>query len=467
MKIKTFNPAFEGQILGEYPIATNSQLDSLVEELGKRKPVWFASLLTQRQKLLSLVADLLQSQRQTAARQMAQEMGKPLREALAEIDKCCATLQYYAQEAHVNLATKEVESQGLRAQTGLEPLGLILMIMPWNFPLWQVVRVLAPNLALGNLLVLKPAEQVLGTTLAFAALVEQAANTLGLPNPMATAIVEVAQVQRLIEHPLIQGVTLTGSTQAGRAVARLAGENLKKVVLELGGSDPYLVLEDADVSRAAALCAQSRLLNNGQSCVGAKRFFVHKKRAKEFIAALKVELSKARLGDPLEDQTTLGPLVSGLAKQRLQMQVQQLRASGANYWEVQASVPTSGHFVPPGILQFPDLVAVPDQPWTEEIFGPVACLWVYADLDVAIATANATTFGLGGGVFSSDVVRAQRVAQRLECGMVAINDFVKSDPAWPFGGVKGSGFGRELGTPALGEFANVRTFLYAKKATEL
>ncbi|MFN3486814.1 MAG: aldehyde dehydrogenase family protein, partial [Planctomycetota bacterium] len=337
-----------------------------------------------------------------------------------------------------------------------EPLGVVLAVMPWNFPFWQVFRFAAPALMAGNAAVLKHASNVPGCARA----VEEVFREAGFPEGLFSAVLAGSEVvESLIEHPRVRAVTLTGSSAAGRAVAAKAGACLKKTVLELGGSDPYVVLEDADVSRAAAVCAESRLVNSGQSCIAAKRFVVAERVREEFVARLVERMRSARVGSPLEEGVEVGPLARRDLRDELHRQVVDSVARGARLLLGGQVPPGAGAFYPPTVLSE---VRRGMPAWTEELFGPVAAVIGARDEEEAIRIANDSPVGLGAAVFSRDLERAEGLAVReLEAGCVFVNAQVRSDPRLPFGGVKESGYGRELGTFGLREFVNVKTVVVA------
>jgi succinate-semialdehyde dehydrogenase/glutarate-semialdehyde dehydrogenase len=379
-------------------------------------------------------------------------MGKPLAQGRAEADKCAWACEFYAEHAEGFLAPSAVATGARESFVTYEPLGPIFAIMPWNFPFWQVFRFAAPNLIAGNTALLKHAESVPGCALAIASVLREA----GLPSgAFSNLFITHEQAKTVIAHAAVRGVTLTGSTRAGRAVARAAGAHLKKTVLELGGSDAYLVLEDADLDLAAAACAASRLINAGQSCIAAKRFIVDESVRGPFTQRLVARMREAKMGDPLDEATTLGPLARADLREALHRQVQTSLARGARL-RLGGRVPDGpGAFYPATVL---DEVRPGMPAFDEELFGPAAAVIGASGEAEAIRLANASPYGLGAAVFSSDLERARRIAaHELDAGACAINDFVRSDPRLPFGGVKDSGYGRELARHGLLEFVNVKS----------
>ena len=429
------------------------------EELGK---VGYE----QRAEWLEAVARDLEKDKDALARLMAEEMGKPVRDGRAEVEKCAWGCRHYAQHAESYLAPEVVETDpGTRSVIVCRPLGPVLAIMPWNFPLWQVLRFAAPSLMAGNPVLLKHAPNVPGCARAIEAIIRRAGFPAG---SLVNLPIAHEDAERVIADPRVQGVTLTGSTRAGRQVAEIAGRHLKKCVLELGGSDPYLVLADADIAKAAKTCATSRLLNSGQTCIAAKRFLVVEEVHDEFVSCLREALDEAVMGDPLEEATTIGPMARFDLRDTVAEQVAKSIAGGAECL-VGGCVPADGLFAlgayyPPTLL----VGVKPGMPaFDEEVFGPVAAVVRVADEAEAIAMANQSSFGLGAAVFTRDLERGEEIAQQLiEAGAVAVNRLVASDPRLPFGGIKESGFGRELGAYGIREFVNIKTVTTAVSAED-
>jgi succinate-semialdehyde dehydrogenase/glutarate-semialdehyde dehydrogenase len=380
---------------------------------------------------------------------IASEMGKPREQGVAEAKKCASACDYYALHAEELLAPETMTADGAVSRVVYRPLGPVLALMPWNFPFWQAVRFAAPTLLAGNVAVLRHASNVTGAALALEELFREA------EAPLTLVLVEKDQVSRLIGDPRIRAVTLTGSPSAGREVAAAAGRALKKTVLELGGSDPYLVLADADLDAAVDTCVRSRLINSGQSCIAAKRFIVEKSVHDRFVEAFAAAMRTKRAKDPLEPGADLGPLAQARGRERLHEQVQRSIAAGARCVLGGDLPATPGYFYPPTVL---DNVRPGMPAFDEELFGPVAAIVAAEDIEDAIELANRTRYGLGAAVFTANAERARRIAERrLEAGNCFINDFVRSDPRLPFGGVKESGYGRELGAFGIKEFVNVKT----------
>lgn len=378
-------------------------------------------------------------------------MGKPIRESRAEIDKCIWVCEFYEEEGPRFLADASIQTDSWKSFTAFEPLGVVLGVMPWNFPFWQVFRFVAPALTAGNGVILKHSSNVTGCALAIESVFVEA----GFPaNLFRTIIASGKDVGQLIAEDSIQAVTLTGSEPAGSAVASAAGKALKKSVLELGGSDPYLVLEDADLDLAAEKCAQARLFNAGQTCIAAKRFIAVSSIKEAFTEKLIACMQKCVMGNPESEEADMGPLARPDLRDEIHEQVQRSVESGAKLL-IGGSVPLgSGNFYPPTVLTevTPGMAAA-----DEELFGPVAAIIEAKDVDDAVSLANQSRFGLGSAVFTKDLRTAETVARRLEAGTCFINDFVKSDPRMPFGGIKKSGYGRELAREGIREFVNIKS----------
>jgi succinate-semialdehyde dehydrogenase/glutarate-semialdehyde dehydrogenase len=381
-------------------------------------------------------------------------MGKVKREAIGEVEKCALVCGFYAENDESFLKNEPIKTEASESYISFQPIGTVLAIMPWNFPFWQVFRFLAPAMMAGNTGVLKHASNVSGCALA----IEQLVLESEFPdNVFRTLLIGSKEVKSVIENPLIKAVTLTGSTPAGRSVASAAGYALKKSVLELGGSDPYLILEDADIETAALLCVTSRLLNAGQSCIGAKRFIIADQVYDQFKTEFVRLMSAAKFGDPLDPKTSIGPLARVDLRDELHLQVEKSREMGATVL-IGGFIPEgNAPFYPPTVLEN----VVPGMPaYHEELFGPVAVLFRVNSEEEAMRIANDTVFGLGGGVYTSDIENGKLLAEKgLEAGCVFINDFVKSDPRLPFGGIKESGYGRELSMIGIREFVNVKTIV--------
>lgn len=449
--MKSTNP-LTGKLIREYTTYTPSQTAAIVDEVYASFLQWRKSDFHSRSALLQNAANTLENNADKYARLMTEEMGKPLTEALAEVNKCAWVCRFYAEEGEAFLADERVATDAKESFVSCQPLGPVLAVMPWNFPFWQVFRFAAPALMAGNTGLLKHASNVSGCALA----IEEVFREAGFPdNVFRTLLIGSDQVAAVIANSRVMAVTLTGSTAAGKAVASKAGECLKKSVLELGGSDPYVILEDADIKQAARCCATSRLINGGQSCIAAKRFIVVDAIYDEFLEAF-VEIMKAKVvGDPMLEETDVGPQASVVLRNELHEQVRQSIKMGATCL-LGGTIPESeGAFYPPTVLAD---VKEGMPAWGEELFGPVASVIRVKDEAEAISVANESVFGLGSAVFTRDEERGKRIARdELIAGSCFVNDFVKSDPRLPFGGVKESGYGRELSSHGIREFVNIKT----------
>ena len=450
MSLKSINPA-NYQLIASYQEHNKEEIDNILNLSNQAFQSWRKTSLDERAKLMREAANILRKKKDHFAKLMSMEMGKAISEARAETEKSAWVCEYYADNAESYLKHKNIETDYSLSRVQYEPIGSILAIMPWNFPFWQVFRFAAPNLMAGNTGILKHASNVSGCSLAIQTVFEEAGFPKGV---FQSVLVKGSDTANIIHDKRIAGVTLTGSTEAGKKVAEAAGKSLKKTVLELGGSDPYLVLEDADIKLAAEKCAAGRLLNAGQSCIGAKRFIVHDSVYDEFIAAFKSILANVKPGNPLDDSCKMGPLANKSFRDDLHYQVQASLKKGAKCILGGEIPEMDGAFYPPTILTE---VKVGMPAYHDELFGPVASVIRVKDDNEAIHVANDTVFGLGAAVFSQNKARAETVAAEIMSGAVFINDFVKSDPRLPFGGVKESGYGRELSVEGFREFLNIKT----------
>ena len=450
MAFVTQNPA-TGRVVREYPVWGVDVLETALADVARATPLWAATSLAERCALLHVMGDEIVRRCDELAALITQEMGKLIKESRAEVEKSAHACHYYADNAARFLADEVIDSDASNSFVAHQPLGTILAIMPWNFPLWQVFRFLAPALAAGNTGLLKHASNVPQCALVIEDIVRRA----GLPEGVfRTLMISSSQVAAVIADPRVQAVTLTGSESAGRQVAATAGAHLKKTVLELGGSDPFIVLEDADLDRAVQQGVASRYLNAGQSCIAAKRFIVVESIADEFVARFKTAVGRLSMGDPMNEITTIAPMARGDLRDELHQQV--LRTIGAGAVVVAGCMPVEGvgAYYPPSILDHvkPGMAA-----WSEELFGPVAIIIRAQDEHEAINIANGTDFGLGGSVWTQDSARGERIARQVQSGAVFVNGMVKSDPRLPFGGIKNSGYGRELSYHGMMEFVNQKT----------
>jgi succinate-semialdehyde dehydrogenase/glutarate-semialdehyde dehydrogenase len=457
--MESVNP-YTGEIVRRYDELTREQVDSAVTLAHRAHLDWRHRNFAERAERMRRAGALLRERARDYATLMAIEMGKPVRDGVAEAQKCALGCEFYAGNAERFLAPQPVEMAGRKGGVVFAPLGVLLAVMPWNFPFWQVIRFAAPALMAGNAAVLKHAANVPGCALALETLFRDA----GFPEHLfRTLLIGNQAVGDVIAHPLIRAVSLTGSAGAGRAVAARAGQCLKKTVLELGGSDAYVVLADADIAFTAAQCARARLVNGGQSCIAGKRFIVVEPLVAKFETQLASEMAKARTGDPLDESTTLGPLARIDLRDSLHQQVQKSVELGARCVLGGAIPAGQGAFYPPTVLAD---VRKGMPAYDEEMFGPVAAIIGARDEEEAIRLANDSEFGLGGGVFTRDLARGEAIAGKgIEAGLVFVNAPTESNPGLPFGGIKESGYGRELSSFGIHEFVNIKTVVVAPHAS--
>ena len=454
--MKSCNPA-TGQIIREYPSMSNHDAHDILAKVHDAFTSWRTTSIADRSSLMHKAAELLLERKEALADLATQEMGKVRKEGIAEVEKCAWVCRYYADEAEGMLADQEVETDQARSFVTYQPSGIILAIMPWNFPYWQVFRFAAPCLMGGNAAVLKHASNVPGCALA----IEEIFRDAGFPTELfRTLMIGSSQVETVIASKLVRGVTLTGSTGAGRAVAATAGKYLKKSVLELGGADPYIVLADANIEHAADVCAASRLLNSGQSCIAAKRFIVVDEVHDRFVDAFTKAMAAKRMGDPSSMESDIGPQAAVDLRDELHQQVVDSIKKGAKC-VLGGEVPEGKGAYYPATVLIDVKKGMPA--YDEELFGPVASVIRVKDLAEAVEVANGSDFGLGGGVFTSNIEHGTQIARDLvDTGAIVVNGFTKSDPRLPFGGVKDSGYGRELSHFGMHEFLNVKSVSVAK-----
>jgi succinate-semialdehyde dehydrogenase/glutarate-semialdehyde dehydrogenase len=452
--ICTVNPA-TGEPISVFTPFTAAEVDQAVREANRAQLEWRDTTFDERATLTQTAADVLTARRAELAKLITQEMGKPIAQAEAEIDKCALTCRFYADRAAEFLADQPVSTPATNSQVSYEPLGIVLAVMPWNFPFWQVIRFAAPALMAGNAVLLKHSPNVTQCALTIQDVFQEAGFPDGLFGTMLIAESQVpAETARLIDNPLISAVTLTGSSRAGAAIGAAAGRALKKCVLELGGSDPFIVLADADLPVTARMAASSRFLNAGQSCIAAKRFIVDENVADEFERLFVQAVADLRVGDPTDPAVDVGPMARADLMDALDRQVQESVRRGAHVLLGGERLPGPGNYFAPTVLT--DVTT--DMPvFIEETFGPVAPLIRARDADHAVELANQTTFGLGASVWTRDLDRGQRLGRQIQSGALFINSVVTSDPRLPFGGTKRSGYGRELAAEGIREFTNVRT----------
>jgi succinate-semialdehyde dehydrogenase/glutarate-semialdehyde dehydrogenase len=455
MTLEVINPA-TGNVEQGYDEMSAAEVRTRITAAHHAYQSWRRTTFTSRAELMREAANVLRSNAREYAVLMATEMGKPVRDGLAEVEKCAWACEYYADEAAPFLAPEIIETAARKSFVTFQPLGVIFAVMPWNFPFWQVFRFLAPSLMAGNSGLLKHAANVPGCALA----IEDVLQKAGFPdNLFQTLLITNRQAASVIRHRHVTAVTLTGSTGAGQAVAKIAGSKLKKTVLELGGSDPYVILEDADLAATVETCVTSRLINAGQSCIAAKRFVVVESKRADFERAFVERMRITKPGDPLDDATTMGPLARGDLRDSLHDQVTRSVEKGARCL-LGGKVPSGrGAYYPPTVLTD---VRKGMPAYNEELFGPVAAIIPVQNERQAIRVANDSVFGLGAAVFTNDLDRGERIATtEIEAGACFVNTFVKSDPRLPFGGIKESGYGRELSHYGIKEFVNVKTVYIA------
>ncbi len=451
MAFKTINPATE-TLLCRYPYLSGNEVEDALTLAAAGQRRWSRAALADRAGVVGAVGQQLLERRRSLAEIITMEMGKPLREALEEVQKCARACDYYAGNAKRLLADSAVPTESHRSYVVLRPLGIVLAIMPWNFPLWQVVRAAIPALLGGNAVLLKHAPNVPLCALELAQVFRRA----GVPPGVFTSLfVDLPTTAALIRDRRVRAVSFTGSTRAGSEVARIAGSAVKPCLLELGGSDPYIVLEDADPERAVDMCVSGRLLNGGQSCISPKRLIVHREVAEEFTERVVERMKRARVGEPMAPATDVGPMARRDLRDQVADQVRQSKGAGARCL-LGGEVPSvPGWYYRPTVLAgvLPGMAA-----YEEEIFGPVAAIIEVESEEEAVRIANDTRYGLGAAIFTRDLKRGERIAREsIQAGTCVVNGIVSSDPRLPFGGVKDSGFGRELSRFGVLEFVNVKT----------
>ena len=449
MKFTTINPATE-ETIKEYETIDKKEALAVAQEVNNSFSHWKSISIQEREHHLKTLAFILRKNKQHYAELMTAEMGKPITQALAEIEKCAWLAEYYAENAHLFLKEEVIQTDAKKSFIRFDPLGTILCIMPWNFPFWQAIRFAVPAMAAGNTIVLRHSNIVPEC----ASAIESAFQEAGFPaNVFRTIITDHDAIPTLIKSSFIQGVSLTGSTKAGARVAQLAAKNLKKCVLELGGSDPFIVLDDADINAAAQHAVIGRLINAGQSCIAAKRCIVVKSRVDEFTELFVKYTHAQRVGDPLNTQTQVGPIVREAQLNELETQVADAVKKGGTILTGGKRREGKGFFYLPTIITN---TKASMKIVKNEVFGPVAPIIIAKDEADAVRIANSSEFGLGASIWTQDQAKAERLAQQIESGVVFINSTVKSDPRMPFGGVKKSGIGRELSSYGIKEFVNIK-----------
>ena len=450
MAIASVNPA-TGETIKTFAALTpdeiNTKLQNAADAFRSYRPTSFAD----RRQWLSRAAEILEAEKNEIGRTITVEMGKPIKGAIGEIEKCAWVCRYYAETAEGHLADEVIETNATRSFVHFQPLGPVLAVMPWNFPFWQVFRFAAPALMAGNVGLLKHSSNVPQCAVAIEDIIRRA----GFPdNVFQTLLIGSDLVKSVLEDRRVAAATLTGSEPAGRSVASIAGKEIKKTVLELGGSDPFIVMPSADIDEAISTAVKSRTINNGQSCIAAKRFIFHSGIYEKFESEFVLEMKRLRIGDPLDEKTDIGPLATEQILKDVDEQVKTSVAAGAVVLTGGQRRVGKGNFYEPTVLTN---IPKNSPAFTEEVFGPVAMLFRVKDINDAISLANDTTFGLGSSAWTSDEDERCRFIDELDAGCVFINGMVASDPRLPFGGVKNSGYGRELGEFGIREFVNIKT----------
>ncbi len=460
MKFATINPA-TGERLAEHEMATPDQVKAAVQRAKQAFQEWRRLKPSERAKYLSRTAAVLKERKEEFARVMSNEMGKIIRESTAEVAKCALGFDYYAENAERFLTPEPAQTDAAKSYVAFEPLGVVAAIMPWNFPMWQLARFAAPALAAGNTAIFKPAS----ATPQSGVNLEVAFNEAGLPEGCFKTLLGDSRIADLMIDADTDAVTFTGSVSVGSKVGERAGRNLKKFVLELGGSDPFIVLEDADLEVTSSGAIAGRFINCGQSCIAAKRFIVEKPIAEKFTQEFVNKVKKLKVGDPLNPETDIGPMVSESGLEEIDRQVKASVKMGAQVLAGGHRLDRRGFFYDPTVLAN----ITRDMPvMREEVFGPVAPIMIVEDADEAVEVANATEFGLGASVWTQGLSKAERLCREIQSGVVTVNNTVASDPRVPFGGIKKSGIGRELGKYGLLEFTNVKTIrLYERRAEKV
>ncbi len=451
----SINPA-TGKEIASYLIHDEHYVEKALKQSVKTFEDWRRLPFSKRAVVLKNIAKELRKEKDKLVKLASLEMGKPIQQGYYEVEKCASTLEFYAKEGAKFLANEIVKTDARKSYVTFQPIGTVLAIMPWNFPYWQLFRAMAPTVMAGNVMILKHASNVSGCAMAIEKVIKNAGAPKGL---MQTLLLPSSRVEKLIDDSRVAAVTLTGSTAAGSKVAEAAGRNLKKAVLELGGSDAYIILEDADMDTAIEIAVRGRLVNSGQSCIAAKRFVVVKLRRKEFEQRFTEQMKAATYGDPMDEKNKIGPMARHDLRDQLHDQVQKSIAKGAKL--------LCGGFIPdgPGAYYPPTVLTNIKKgmpAYDEELFGPVGVIIEAKDEADAMRIANDTIYGLGGGIISKNRARAEKLAaEELQAGSCFVNDFVHSDQRLPFGGIKHSGYGRELGEFGIREFVNIKT-VYVK-----
>lgn len=450
MSIKSVNPA-NGKILKTYKDHSTSQVAGMIQVAGDCFADWQKFAIHVRAKYLRDVANIMESQKKTLAELITLEMGKPILQSLSEIEKCVWVCRYYADNGKLFLKDNQIKTEAEKSFVSYEPLGIVLAVMPWNFPFWQVFRFAAPALIAGNVVLLKHASNVPQCALAIENIMMEA----GLPRgAFQTLLISSTRVKSLVEHTEVKAVTLTGSEDAGSKVAAIAGRNIKKSVLELGGSDPFLVMKECNLKEAARVGIMSRMINAGQSCIAAKRFIVEAAVANSFIKLLKKNIEQLEVGDPMKEETDIGPIAREDLLKELAEQVKSSVKKGAKVEIGGGRVSRKGHFYKPTLITH---VSKGMRLFDEEVFGPVVTVITVENEAEALAVANDTCYGLGAAIWTENMEQAMRMVKQVRAGNIVVNGMVRSDPRLPFGGINKSGYGRELSDVGLKEFVNIKS----------
>lgn len=455
MPISSINPATQ-EVLETFEALTEKQLDEKLQRAAEMFQQHRGTTFGERAGMMQRAAEILESQKENLARTMTLEMGKPINAAVQEVEKCARVCRYYAENAEQHLADEIVETNATKSFVRYQPLGVVLAVMPWNFPLWQVFRFAAPALMAGNVGLLKHASNVPQCALAIEDVIHRAGFPAGV---FQTLLIGSEAVERMLEDPRVAAATLTGSEPAGRSVASIAGKQIKKMVLELGGSDPFIVMPSANFEDAVTTAVKARTINNGQSCIAAKRFIVHDQIYQKFETRFVEAMKNLQVGDPINEQIDIGPLATEQVLKDIEEQVSVSVAAGAKILTGGQRANLEGDLARGNFYEPTVLADIPNESpaYRDEIFGPVASLFRVANIDEAIQLANATTFGLGAAAWTNDASERERFIEEIEAGSVFINGMVASDPRLPFGGVKNSGYGRELSYFGIREFTNIKT----------
>ncbi|KPK73993.1 MAG: succinate-semialdehyde dehydrogenase [Acidithiobacillales bacterium SM23_46] len=450
LTLESLNPA-TGERIKTVDLWNAAQLDGVLREVAAASPAWQRTPFAKRARLFLAAAARLRTDAERFARLITAEMGKPIREARAEIEKCALGCEFFAENAERMLADEVIATDAAKSYVRYQPLGTLLAVMPWNYPFWQLFRAAAPAMMVGNTVVMKHASNVPQCALAIEEIFIQSGFPAGV---FRTLLISAAQAEQLISDPRVHAVTLTGSEAAGRRVAAAAGTAIKKTVLELGGSDPFIILGDGNLDTAIAGAVSGRFQNTGQSCIAAKRIIVTPQVADEFVSGLRERIAALKVGDPLRDDTNIGPLARADLRDQLHHQVTASISAGAKLLLGGSALAGPGFFYAPTLI---DAVVPGMAAFEEELFGPVAVIIRARDEADAMRLANQSRYGLGASIWTGNPTRGEALASELECGQVFVNGIVRSDPRLPFGGIKASGYGRELSVLGIREFVNAKT----------